>query len=194
MALLRSITRHDDALIEGDGVLLRAPAMADFEEWSTLRAESREFLVPWEPTWPLDDLSKGAYRRRLRRYARDIREDAAYPFFVFRNSDRALVGGCTLSHVRRGVTQSASVGYWVGERFKQQGLMSAGVAALVPYVFEDLHLHRLEAACLPENLASRRLLLRVGFQQEGLARQYLKINGRWRDHLLFAIVKGDALP
>ena len=194
MALLRTITRPDsEPLVEGQGVHLRYPVMSDYEAWSQLRAISREFLVPWEPTWPQDDLMRASFRRRLRRYTRDIKEDLAYPFFVFRNSDTVLVGGCTVSNVRRGVTQSASLGYWVGEPYKQQGLMSTAVAAIVPYLFDELSLHRVEAACLPENLASQRLLAKVGFQKEGYARAYLKINGAWRDHHLYALVKGDPL-
>ena len=194
MALLRTITRPDsEPLVEGQGVHLRYPVMSDYEAWSQLRAISREFLVPWEPTWPQDDLMRASFRRRLRRYTRDIKEDLAYPFFVFRNSDSALVGGCTVSNVRRGVTQSASLGYWIGEPYKQMGLMSTAVAAIIPYLFDGMGLHRVEAACLPENLASQRLLAKVGFQKEGYARSYLKINGAWRDHHLYAIVKGDPL-
>ncbi len=194
MALLRTITRPDTVpLIEGDGVYLRYPLMSDFASWTTLRGESREFLIPWEPTWPRDDLSKSAYRRRMRRYARDIRDDQAYPFFIFRNRDDQLVGGCTLSNLRRGVTQSCSLGYWAAEQYSRQGHMTAALTALVPYVFDELNLHRLEAACLPHNEASKALLRKIGFQEEGYARQYLKINGRWRDHLLFAIVKGDPI-
>ncbi len=192
MALLRTITRPDsEPVVEGDGVHLRHPVMSDYEAWSDLRERSRAFLVPWEPTWPLDDLTRSAFRRRLRRYAKDLRDDQAYPFFVFRNKDNVLVGGCTLSNVRRGVTQACSLGYWIGEPYQRQGLMSAAVCALAPYVFDVLRLHRIEAACLPNNEASKRLLLKAGFHEEGYARQYLRINGVWRDHVLFARIKGD---
>jgi ribosomal-protein-alanine N-acetyltransferase len=192
MALLRTITNPElNSLIEGDGVSLRHPHVGDFAEWADLRGRNREFLVPWEPTWPHDDLVKSAFRRRVRRYARDIREDRAYPFLLFRNIDNALVGGCTLSNVRRGVTQSCSIGYWLGQEYAHQGLMTAAVKSLVPYVFNDLHMHRLEAACLPHNDASKMLLKKVGFVEEGYAQRYLKINGCWRDHLLFAIVKDE---
>lgn len=192
MALMRTMTGPEaDSMIRGDGVQLRRPTMADYEEWAVLREESREFLTPWEPTWPADDLARPAFRRRLRRYARDIKEDQTYPFFIFRNVDDKMVGGCTLSNIRRGVAQSCSLGYWIGQPYKRMGLMTAAVRALIPYVFASLDLHRLEAACLPNNEASKRLLKKTGFVEEGSARRYLKINGAWRDHLLFAIVKGD---
>jgi ribosomal-protein-alanine N-acetyltransferase len=192
MALLRTITSPEaDPMIEGDGVYLRHPAVAHYEEWSELREGSRAFLTPWEPTWPSDDLTRTAFRRRARRYAKDIKEDQAYPFFVFQNIDNRMVGGCTLSNVRRGVTQSCSLGYWIGQPHKRKGLMTAAVRTLIPYVFNTLDLHRLEAVCLPNNEASKQLLKGVGFVEEGYARRYLKINGTWRDHLLFAIVKGD---
>ena len=180
-----------EPLLKGDGVYLRYPRAGDFAAWTTLRGQNRDFLSPWEPTWPDDELSRGAYRRRLRRYNSEIRTDAAYPFFVFRQSDDVLLGGCTLSSVRRGVCQSASLGYWVGRQFSRQGYMSAALRALAPFAFETLGLHRIEAACIPSNEPSRLLLQRLGFQEEGRAREYLQINGEWQDHILYALLASD---
>ena len=181
-----------EPVLHGDGVVLRYPEMSDYTQWSQLRGESREFLAPWEPTWAADELSRAAFRRRLRRYQREIRNDLAYPFLVFRNADRVFMGGCTLTNVRRGVTQSAAIGYWIGARYARHGHMYAALTALRPFVFGMLGLHRLEAACIPENEASRKLLLKLGFREEGLARRYLQINGEWRDHILFALLEDDA--
>ena len=158
----------------------------------SLREESREFLVPWEPLWTADELGKGAFRRRLKRYQHDARLDLAYAFFVFRKADDALLGGCTLSNVRRGVVQCCALGYWVGERYARQGYMFDAVRALIPFIFRTLGLHRIEAACLPENGPSRNLLARAGFREEGKALRYLQINGEWRDHLLFALLEDEA--
>ncbi|MDO8838759.1 MAG: GNAT family protein [Parvibaculum sp.] len=192
MAFLRSITKPETTpLILGQGVYLRAPQPGDHSAWAALRADSRDFLTPWEPTWAQDDLTRTAYRRRLRRYVREIREDHAYPFFIFREQDEALVGGCTLSGVQRGVQQSCSLGYWAGEKYAGQGYVTAAVRALIPYVFEELKLHRLQAACLPENERSRAVLRKCGFTEEGHARGYLRINGMWRDHVVFAILRDD---
>ena len=146
----------------------------------------------WEPTWAADELSRGSYRYKLRRYAEDARDDKAYALFVFRDDDGALIGGLTLSHVRRGVAQTASLGYWAGEHFAGKGYITAGVRAVAHYAFDDLELHRIEAACQPENIASRRVLEKAGFTQEGQAKAYLKINGQWRDHLLFGIVNASS--
>ncbi|MEI9965823.1 MAG: GNAT family protein [Caulobacteraceae bacterium] len=175
----------------GEGVRLRPPRAGDHVAWSELRLGSRPFLQPWEPTWPADDLGKAAFRRRLAAYARDIDADQAYPFFIFRAKDDVLVGGVTLSNVRRGVAQMASVGYWIGQPYARRGHMSAAVRAVAGFAFERLGLHRLEAACIPDNTPSRDLLLKVGFRLEGEARAYLKINGIWRDHLLFGMLAGD---
>ena len=192
MALLRNNSASDDAyVVEGDGVVLRLPRNADYVEWAELRARSRAFLTPWEPTWPADDLTRTAFRRRLKLYQRDVRDDEAYPFFIFSSRTGKLVGGCTLSNVRRGVAQTCSLGYWIGEPHKQQGYTSAAVKALIPFVFDQLKLHRLEAACLPTNEPSSALLKSCGFTQEGFARNYLRIDGAWRDHLLFAILSTD---
>jgi ribosomal-protein-alanine N-acetyltransferase len=180
-----------EPVLQGDGVYLRYPQMTDYTAWSQLRGESRAFLAPWEPVWAADELSRAAFRRRLRRYQRETRGDLAYPFFVFRTGDNVLVGGCTLSNVRRGVTQSAAAGYWVGECYARRGLMHAALRAMLPFVFQVLGLHRLEAACIPENAPSRALLLKMGFREEGYARRYLQIHGEWRDHILFALLEDD---
>ncbi len=174
--------------IRGEGVFLRVPNQSDYVEWAELRGASREFLVPWEPIWPLDDLTKASFRRRLRRYAEELRADQSYAFFVCRTDDGALVGGLTLANIRRGVAQSATLGYWMGAPYAGQGYMTKAVRALIPFSFETLRLHRLEAACIPTNEASIRLLRKCGFVQEGYAKQYLCINGVWQDHLLFARV------
>jgi ribosomal-protein-alanine N-acetyltransferase len=181
-------------VITGETVYLRYPRVADFLAWARLRDESRTFLAPWEPAWSTDELSKGAFRRRLKRYQRETREDLAYAFFVFRSGDNALLGGCTLSNVRRGVTQCCALGYWIGERFARQGYMFDAVRALIPFIFRTLGLHRIEAACLPTNEASKQLLAKTGFCQEGLARRYLQINGEWQDHLLYALLAEDVRP
>lgn len=187
MALMRK-DNEGMRRIDGEGVYLRAPELRDFQDWADLREASRNFLTPWEPTWAQDETSRGSYRYKLRRYAEDARDDKAYALFVFREEDDALVGGVTLSNLRRGVAQTASLGYWAGEKYAGKGYTTAAVRAVVRYAFEDLDLHRVEAACQPDNLASRRVLEKAGFTQEGAARAYLKINGAWRDHLLFGIV------
>lgn len=189
--MLTSSKPETGVLLPGNGLYLRYPRLDDYDAWSNLRGESREFLVPWEPSWPADDLTRAAFRRRVRRYQRDVRDDQSYPFFAFREEDGALLGACTLSNVRRGVQQSCSLGYWMGERFAGQGLMTEAVRALLPFVFETLRLHRLQAACLPNNEPSKRVLEKLGFEPEGLARRFLLIDGAWRDHLVFALLSDD---
>lgn len=178
--------------IDGEGVYLRAPEARDYQEWADVREASRNFLTPWEPTWAQDETSRASYRYKLRRYTEDARDDKAHALFVFRDEDDALVGGVTLSNIRRGVAQTVSMGYWAGEMFAGRGYITAAVRAAVRFAFEDLELHRVEAACQPDNMASRRVLAKAGFTHEGVARAYLKINGAWRDHLLFATVNPAA--
>ena len=193
MAFFRTVAFAETLpTIEGEGVTLRLPQMAEFEEWAALRTASRDFLTPWEPSWPADDLTRAAFRRRLKRYAEDWRTDQSYAFFIFRKQDNLLLGGLTLANVRRGVAQAGSIGYWLGMPFARNGYMTAAVKGVLPFCFETLRLHRVEAACIPTNTASIRLLERCGFLREGYARQYLCINGVWQDHLLFARLKDDA--
>ena len=193
MALLRTTSPSDfGPIIESERVMLRTPQMADYPAWTELRASSREFLMPWEPLWAMDELTRASFRRRVRHYQRDLREDIGYALFIYSVATGGLVGGVTLCNVRRGVTQSCTLGYWIGAQYGQQGYMTAAVRAVVPFVFGSLDLHRLEAACLPTNTASIRLLEKTGFEREGLARRYLRINGGWQDHLLYALLDSDA--
>jgi ribosomal-protein-alanine N-acetyltransferase len=195
MAFFRSVSLSETVpAIAGEGVVLRTPQAGDHAEWAALRAASRDFLTPWEPTWPTDDLSRTSFRRRIKRYSEDQRADLAYAFFVFRRLDNALVGGLTLANIRRGCAQAASLGYWMGAAYARQGYMTAAVSAVVPFAFATLRLHRVEAACIPTNAASVRLLEKTGFTREGFARQYLCINGIWQDHLLFARLVDDPVP
>jgi ribosomal-protein-alanine N-acetyltransferase len=192
MAFLRSVPPlNSPGLIRAERVLLRFPAMADYGQWAVLRAESRAFLSPWEPVWPADDLTRVAFRRRIRRYQREIRNGTGYPFFVFSPDGETLYGGLTLTHVQRGVTQSCSLGYWMGAAYAGKGLMTAAVKAAVAFAFDSLNLNRVEAACLPNNAASIRLLEKVGFTREGYARKFLCIDGLWQDHLLYGMVRDD---
>lgn len=192
MAFLRSTPPDDWALgIYGRGLMLRPPTLSDYEPWATLRTASRQHLQPWEPRWADDELSRAAFRRRLRIYDRDCAADNGYALFLFRARDQALLGGLTISNVRRGVAQAASLGYWIGAGFTGRGYMSEAVRAAVPFAFEQLRLHRLEAACLPHNAASLRVLEKAGFVREGFARQYLKIDGRWQDHVLLGHVESE---
>ncbi|MGD2132324.1 MAG: GNAT family protein [Maricaulaceae bacterium] len=192
MAIASAPTRSSSLeRVEGLGVVLRRPQPHHYDAWAELRAVSRPHLEPWEPTWAPDELSPAAYRRRLRRYGREFRQDLSAPFFIFRAEDDQLVGACNLNTIRRGVLQACSIGYWVGAPYQRQGYGLAAVRAAVRCAFETLDLHRVEAACIPTNRASRSLLEKAGFTYEGVARAYLKINGAWRDHVIYALLSSD---
>jgi [ribosomal protein S5]-alanine N-acetyltransferase len=191
MAVLDWMSAEAGYAVDAERVRLRTPRASDFTAWSALRSASQAFLQPWEPTWPSDDLTRPAFRRRLQLYQRDQELGQGHAFFVFRRSDAALVGGVTLRNILRGVAQTGTLGYWVGEPYTRRGYTLEAVDAVRRFAFGKLALHRLEAACCPENDASRRLLLKAGFELEGRARGYLKIDGRWRDHLLFGLVRPE---
>lgn len=177
--------------LQHERVFLRQPVQRDWREWAALRAASRDFLAPWEPTWPYDALTRGAFRRRLKIYKSEVRQGSGFSLLVFRSADDVMLGGVTLANLRRGVAQAANLGYWIGESYSRQGYMTESLAAVLHFAFVRLGLHRVEAACLADNAASRNLLLKCGFHEEGYAREYLRINGRWQDHLLFAVLRKD---
>jgi len=192
MALFRSdFSDLPGGEVVGKGVVMRHPQLEDYDDWARLRAQSRDFLTPWEPSWARDELTRSAFKRRLRRYGEDRLSGRGFAFLVFKTDTERMVGGCNLSNVRRGVAQTASLGYWVGQSYQRQGLISAAVEAACAFAYTELRLHRVEAACIPDNAPSRGLLERVGFAEEGLARLYLKINGQWRDHVTYARINPD---
>ena len=179
-------------LVRGEGLSLRPAIAADYAAWARLRELSRAFLAPWEPTWLSDDLTRAAFRRRLRRQAEEIAADESFAFLIFDATSDELLGGLTLGGIRRGVAQAATLGYWMGAPHAGKGHMTRAVAAVVRFGFDTLRLHRIEAACIPDNASSIALLERNGFQREGFARAYLKIADAWRDHVLLALLEGEA--
>jgi [ribosomal protein S5]-alanine N-acetyltransferase len=177
--------------IETERLILRLPQHADFRQWSDLRRHSAGFLTPWEPTWSDDHLTRRAFTNRVSWAARCYRNDTALPLFLIRKGDDVLVGAITLDNIRRGPAQAGTLGYWVGAPFVRQGYMREAIGAVVHHAFTAMELSRIEAACLPENAASRGVLERAGFKYEGVAQSYLQINGRWRNHVLYSSLRHD---
>lgn len=177
--------------LDTDRLILRQPVHSDFNQWVALRQDSETFLTPWEPTWSEDHLSRRAFTNRVYWAGRSLSGGTAVPLFIFRRDDSTLLGAITLDNIRRGPAQAGTLGYWTGLRYARQGYMHEAIGAVVHHAFTKLDLSRIEAACLPENVASRGLLERSGFKYEGVAQSYLQINGRWRTHVLYASLRSD---
>ena len=177
--------------IETERMTLRLPAHGDYREWASLRSSSLEFLTPWEPSWATDHLTRKSFTNRVYWAQRSVNNGNAIPVFLERREDKALLGAITLDNIRRGPAQAGTLGYWMGQRYARHGYMQEAILGLVHYAFTTLDLSRVEAACLPENTASRGVLEKSGFKYEGVAQSYLQINGRWRNHVLFANLRGD---
>ncbi len=177
--------------IETERMTLRPPQHADHAPWANLRRESREFLTPWEPTWAEDHLSRKAFTNRVYWAQRAIAQGTAVPLFLIRRTDNQLLGAITLDHIKRGPAQAGTTGYWIGQPYARQGYMREAIEAVVHYAFTTLDLSRIEAGCLPENTPSRSLLESCGYKYEGVAQAYLQINGRWRNHVLYANLRYD---
>ncbi len=177
--------------LDTERMALRLPQHSDFNAWTALRQESRDFLVPWEPTWSADHLLRKAFTNRVYWAQRASRAGTAIPFFLERNVDGALLGAITIDNIRRGPAQMATIGYWIGAPHARQGYMAEAIEAVTRHAFTVLDLSRIEAACLPDNAASRAALERAGFKYEGVAQSFLQINGRWRTHVLYANLRHD---
>jgi ribosomal-protein-alanine N-acetyltransferase len=191
-SVFRFLSRHpDQPELSGPEHLLRLPHNSDYKQWYRLRSESRSFLQPWEPTWRADELTEASYRARVMRSTQECSAGLAIPMLLFRADDMVLLGGLTIGYIRRGAAQSCMIGYWMGEKHAGKGHMLAALRVAIPYVYGGLQLHRIEAACIPDNWKSIRLLEKAGFEREGLLRKYLKINGEWHDHMMFSRLPED---
>lgn len=177
--------------IETERMTLRLPTHGDWTQWAALREESAAFLTPWEPVWAGDHLSRRAFTNRVYWAARAEAQGTALPLLLIRREDQALLGAITLDNIRRGPAQSGTLGYWIGERFSRRGYMREAIQSIVHHAYTTLDLSRIEAACLPENVASRGVLEKCGFKYEGVAQSYLQISGRWRNHVLYAALRLD---
>jgi ribosomal-protein-alanine N-acetyltransferase len=177
--------------IETERMTLRLPTHSDYRAWADLRQESAAFLAPWEPVWAHDHLSRKAFTNRVYWAKRAEAQGTALPVLMIRRDDQVLLGAITLDNIRRGPVQAGTLGYWVGERYARRGYMREAIRAIVHHAFTTLDLSRIEAACLPENAASRGVLEKCGFKYEGVAQSYLQINGRWRTHVLYAALRAD---
>ena len=177
--------------LETERLTLRPPVHSDFRAWTALRSASRDFLTPWEPTWADDHFTRKSFTNRVYWSQRSIANGTAVPLFIVRRSDETLMGAITLDNIRRGPAMAGTTGYWIGAPFARQGYMREAIGALVHHAFDVLDLSRIEAGCLPENTASRRLLEQCGYKYEGVAQSYLQIDGRWRNHVLYANLRHD---
>ncbi len=192
MFLIKSPQRAAfDPILVRDPVVLRAARLSDYAQWASLRALSRTHLTRWEEDWSPQELTPTVFKRRVRTFHRAMRRGSSLPLLAFRDGDDVLLGGATLSGIRYGAARSAQLGYWIGAPYTRCGYGAAAVRAIVDHGFRALELNRVQAACQPSNEASKNLLRKLGFQEEGLARGYLRINGAWRDHLIFAITAED---
>jgi ribosomal-protein-alanine N-acetyltransferase len=173
-------------------VELRRPKLTDGGAWSRTRLRDRRHLEDWEPTVPGSweerngTLSWPAQWSALRSLAR---RGLSLPFVI--TVDGRFAGQITVGNIIRGSLCSAWVGYWVASRSTSGGVATAAVALVVDHCFTAGGLHRLEATVRPENMASLRVLEKLGFRQEGVFRRYLDVAGAWRDHLCFALTTED---
>jgi [ribosomal protein S5]-alanine N-acetyltransferase len=178
-------------VLAGEKTELKLPAAQDFAAWQALRQESRAELTPYEPRWAGHELTHQAFASRVRQAKSLAKDSEAFQFLIFEKNQQTLLGGITLGNIRRGSAQTGEIGYWLGTRFYRQGYMRDAVCTVLNFSFSSLHLHRVEAACIQDNLRSIALLQHSGFHHEGTARAYLEINGRRQDHHLYACLPSD---
>ena len=190
---MRSRTPPELELV-GARVLLRPLRADDWDGWRDVRERSRDWLEAWEPrpepgvADPVTD--REAFRARCGAWDRQRHFDAAYGFGLFLLDGR-FAGEASLGSVQRGPFQSAFIGYWIDEALAGRGYVPEGVVLLLRYAFETLHLHRLEAAIVPRNRASRRVVEKLGLREEGTSLRFLQIQGVYEDHIRYAITADE---
>jgi [ribosomal protein S5]-alanine N-acetyltransferase len=187
---MRSQRRADVQELVGARVLLRPLRPDDWDAWREVRVRCRAWLERWEPQPEPGSadpaVEREAFRARCGAWERQRHFDAAYGFGLFLTDGR-FAGEVSLGSVQRGPFQMAYVGYWIDEALSGRGYVPEGVVLLMRYAFEALSLHRLEAAIVPRNVASRRVAEKLGMREEGIALGFLQIQGVYEDHVRYAI-------
>jgi ribosomal-protein-alanine N-acetyltransferase len=177
--------------VAGELCLIRDLRVDDAQEMLALRERNREFFTPFEPTLADDHFTRAAQLDLIRHGNRAWDDDREYTFGVALPSG-GLVGRVRLSVVVRGPWQNANIGYYVDRASNGRGICTEAVGLVVGFAFERLGLHRVQAAVMPRNTPSIRVLEKNGFRREGLAPRYLRINDEWEDHAIFARTVEDA--
>ncbi|MCF6344798.1 MAG: GNAT family N-acetyltransferase [Devosiaceae bacterium] len=174
-----------------NNIFLRFAQKNDYKEWSSLRLKNMDYLAPFEPKWHKSDLSESAFIKRLFHYENHAKTKTEFQFFIFLQNKgiKTLVGAISLSNIRYNAARHVTLGYWVSEEESNKGIISKSVKLILPFIFNSLQLVRVHAACLPHNIASRKLLEKNGFEEEGYSKDYLQINGIWQDHVLYALTR-----
>lgn len=178
--------------LEGTRIDLISPQLEDYEAWEKVRRRNQNFLKPYEPQWTKDALTKDFFKRRLKKQGKAMSEGRGVFFLIHDKKSNKIIGGINMNDIQYGAARYASLGYWLDKDLLRQGYMHEAGLLVIDYAFNTLKLHRLNAACLIANIASINLLLKLGFQEEGLAKKYLKINGKWQDHRLFGLINPNA--
>jgi ribosomal-protein-alanine N-acetyltransferase len=192
MTILRSYNFKKNSLeLNGDNVLLRPPQYSDWIDWSKVREVNKLYLQPWEPLWSPGELERSSFVKRVRMFEKLSTNDEAYSFLIFKNENTEFIGELNISNIQRGIIQSCSIGYWIAKKYEGLGMMSESLELIKSFIFHQLKLHRIEAACLPHNSPSLKVLLKNGFKIEGTARKLLKINNKWQDHTVFSYLYED---
>jgi ribosomal-protein-alanine N-acetyltransferase len=177
--------------ITGRKVILRPPQYSDWKAWADERKKNKLYLQPWEPLWSINELERSSFVKRVRMFERLSHNDQAYSFLIFTSDNEDFIGEVNISNVQRGIIQSCTIGYWIAKDCEGKGMMSESLELVKEFIFNELKLHRIEAACLPHNMPSLKVLLKNGFIEEGTARKLLKINDKWQDHTVLSFILDD---
>ena len=177
--------------ITGQKVILRPPQYSDWKAWADERKKNKLYLQPWEPLWSINELERSSFVKRVRMFERLSHNDQSYSFLIFKSDNEDFIGEVNISNVQRGIIQSCTIGYWIAKDCEGKGMMSESLELVKEFIFNELKLHRIEAACLPHNMPSLKVLLKNGFIKEGTARKLLKINDKWQDHTVLSFILDD---
>jgi ribosomal-protein-alanine N-acetyltransferase len=175
--------------LEGFRVLVTPPDYDDYDKWARTRLKNQKFLVPYEPKWPENCLSEDFFIRRLQKQEKNRKAGTGAYFLIHHKAGGDIIGGINLNDIKLGAVRHATLGYWLAQEYQGQGYMREAARLVIDFAFQVIKLKRLNAASLPDNDRSIKLLLALGFEEEGYAKKYLQINGQWRDHRLFGLVR-----
>ena len=188
LSVFSKIELNNTTLFCNEALKLEHPRMKHLKQWQEVRSANRYFLKPWEPKWPHDALSKKDFVTRVKQVNSNARLRSGFSYLLI-HKKAGIIGGIGLYNIRFGSALTGTIGYWLAQEHNGQGYMNAALTRICKFGFDTQKLIRLETACLKHNTRSIRLLKSCEFEQEGIGKSYLEIDGKRQDHMLFSRIK-----
>jgi len=176
--------KKSSPILQTDRCILRIPTVEDLPAIVKFHKENKEHLAPWDPIRSDTFFTESYWQKKVEEFINEFNEERTVRLHIFLLDSNELIGMVNFSRIARGVFHCSGLGYSLGKLYEGKGLMTESLQKAIEYMFNELNFHRIEANYIPTNQKSEKLLNKLGFEKEGYAKSYLKIAGKWQDHVL----------